>query len=135
MRINKKIIGIILLVLTVTCIAVFASEGNPAVTLDYLIEVFKPQVLSEMSYKVVNVTAGDRFYGGEGCEFILRGGKGFVKASELGGLNDATSGDDLADGTPVPPNHLLIVPRDDLRGFVAETDVIIIAKGKYYIGK
>ena len=139
MRINKKIIGIILVTLLAVGGSVFVSGEDLAVSLDYLLEVFKPEIKAEiseeLSFKVLNITAGDRFYGGAGCEFILRGGQATIKASALGGLNDATTGDDLWEGLLVPANHLLIVPRDDERGFVALNDVIIMVKGKYFIGK
>ena len=136
MRINKKITAIIITALVFSVIFyAFASDGTFAVSLDYLLDVFKPEILSETSFKVVSVPEGERFYGSAGCEFILRGGSGTIRGSELGGLNDATSGDDLFGGIAVPPNHLLIVPRDDGRGFVADSDTIIMVKGKYYIGK
>ena len=70
---------------------------------------------------------------GAGCEFILRGGEATVIASKNGGLSDTTDGVDLTQDTLVPANHLLIVPRDDGRGFDAVTDVIIMVKGTYEI--
>jgi len=133
---HRPLAVIILSVLILAGMCFFAAgEDYLAVSLDYLLDVFKPQIMSEMSFQVVNVPKGDRFYGGEGCEFILRGGTGIIRASAQGGVNDATEGADLWGGLPVPPHHLLIIPRDDGRGFVAETDVIIMVKGKYYIGK
>jgi Na+-translocating ferredoxin:NAD+ oxidoreductase RNF subunit RnfB len=61
------------------------------------------------------------------------GGEATVNASNQGGLSDTTAGGDLAQDTNVPANHLLIVPRDDGRGFEATTDVIIMVKGAYEI--
>ena len=128
--------SVMLLVVLLMGMCFFAAgEDYLAVSLDYLLDVFKPAVISEMSFKVVDIPEGDRFYAGEGCEFILRGGTATVRASELGGINDSTEGTDLWGGLTVPANHLLIVPRDDGRGFVAETDVIIMVKGKHFIGK
>ena len=135
MGIKKKIIGIILLIAVLIGMSVLASEEDPVVSLSYLIDTFKPSVLRTVTFTVLDIKAGERFYGCEGCEFILRGGKGIVKASSLGGLNNATNGTDLEEGSYLPPNHLIIVPRDDGRGFVAETDVIIMVKGNYYFGK
>ena len=136
MCIKKRIIGIILLALIVVGIGVFAaSDDDLVVSLGYLNDIFRPSVTDELTFKVVTVPMGARFYGGGGCEFILRGGKATVKASELGGLSDTTSGEDLGAGYFVPANHLVIVPRDDQRGFVAASEVIIMVKGKYSIGK
>ncbi len=83
------------------------------------------------SYQVLNVTKGQKMTLGEGTEFILRAGKAEIFSTERGGIADTTAGVDLENGTSVPSNHLLIVPRADGRGFVAETDVIVMVRGSY----
>ena len=64
-------------------------------------------------FEVVNVGAGKKVIAGEGTEMILRMGSGTVIESMRGGIADTTEGADLADGTAVPSNHLLIVPLAD----------------------
>ena len=134
---KKRIFGIILLIIVAVAVTVYANGDDSVVSLSYLNEVFKPQiektVNESMAFIVVDVKKGETFVGGSGCEFILRGGSGVIKASSLGGINDATSGADLGENTVVPANHLLIVPRDDQRGFIATQDAIIMVKGKYSI--
>lgn len=84
-------------------------------------------------FKVVEIEKGKKFIGDAGCELILRMGSGTVIATEKGGIADTTAGFDLPNLTPMPSNHLLIVPLADGRGFVADTDVIIMVKGGYKV--
>lgn len=152
-RRKTAIICLVCVFLGATCAFGFAAE-DALVTEGYLNEVFFlkvkeyiNQVLSQNPgtdqpgttpgssevFSVVSVKEGQNFYGREGCEFILRQGSGTIIASDLGGLNDVTGGVDLGSGQAVPPNHLLIVPRDDSRGFTATSEVLIMVKGGYLI--
>ena len=81
----------------------------------------------------MTVSKNKKLIGGSGCEIILRQGTAEIVASELGGISDVTLAVDLVDGATVPANHLLIIPRDDGRGFKAKTDVIVMVKGNYEI--
>lgn len=137
MKKNKKtyvILGAVITALTVTALA---SGEDPVISLSYLNEIFMPKVETKIKetavFTVVNVPKGKQFVAKEGCELILRGGEALVKASKNGGLSDTTDGVDLSEGEAVPANHLLIIPRDDGRGFLAKTDVIILSKGSYEI--
>ena len=85
------------------------------------------------AFEVVEVDAGQKIICSKGAELILRMGSATVIATEKGGLADTTAGYDLGNGTPMPSNHLLIVPVDDGRGFKAETDVIVLIKGGYKV--
>ncbi len=152
-RQKTAIICFVCVFLCATC-AYGLATNDALITEGYLNEVFFPKVKEYINqvtsqnpgtdqpgtssgasetFTVVSVKEGQNFYGKEGCEFILRQGAGTVIASELGGLNDVTSGTDLGNGQAVPPNHLLIVPRNDSRGFTATKDVLIMAKGGYLI--
>ena len=84
-------------------------------------------------YEIVNVKKGKKITFGESTEVILRAGNGTVFTSDLGGIADVTGGNDLTVGTRVPLNHLLIVPRDDGRGFTTESDAVIMVRGSYSI--
>ncbi len=85
------------------------------------------------SFKVVNMTEGQQMICEAGTELILRMGKAEIIATEKGGIADTTAGYDLANGTQMPSNHLLIVPLADGRGIVAKNDVIVMVKGGYKI--
>ena len=84
-------------------------------------------------YEIVNVKKGKKITFGESTEIILRAGNGTVFTSEQGGIADVTGGNDLTAGARVPLNHLLIVPRDDGRGFTTESDAVIMVRGDYNI--
>jgi hypothetical protein len=84
---------------------------------------------------VVELKAGERLIAAQGTEIILRGGKALVIDNPLGGLADVTAAKDLRMNQVVPPNHLLIVPRDDGRGVKAENNVILIVRGAYRVEK
>ncbi len=95
------------------------------------------QKLQASKYEIVAIKPGKQMITGDSTEIILRQGQAKVIGSSLGGLSDVTEGIDIAGGGNVPPNHLLIVPRDDGRGIVAdqysEKDVLVLVKGTYTI--
>lgn len=84
-------------------------------------------------YRVEEVPAGSRVLGEAGTELVLRGGRATAITSELGGLLDVTAGADIREGARISPNHLIVVPRDDGRSFYAETDLILMVKGRITI--
>lgn len=137
MKCSKKILLIALAMATVLTVSVLASGEDPVISLSYLNEIFMPKVETKIKetavFTVATIAKGKTFQAKEGCEFILRGGEATVIASKNGGLSDTTDGVDLTDKEVVPANHLLIVPRDDGRGFSAKTDVIILVKGAYEV--
>lgn len=135
-------------------IAVFSEPGtsdDPVVTKSYIVDEVIPQIKAYIDERfgaaasegvvtsasdkfiVVNVSAGKSVICEAGTELILRMGKGTIIATEKGGLADTTAGYDLANGTEMPSNHLLIVPLADGRGFRADTDVLVMVKGAYTI--
>ncbi len=133
---------------------VFSEPGgtdDPVVTKSYIVDKVVPDIKAYVdqqlgiaasdgtvtarpsSFVVVNLTAGQSVIGEAGTELILRMGKGTIIATQKGGLADTTAGYDLADGTPMPSNHLLIIPVADGRGFEATTDAIVMVKGGYTV--
>ena len=121
------------LTVTYTVMANPGSDSDPVISFSYLTEIFKPEVKKELTFQVVSVSEGESLTGTAGTEMILRMGKAAIFATESGGLSDVTAGYDLPDGTEMPPNHLLIVPKDDGRGIVAKTDCLVMVKGGYTI--
>jgi len=85
------------------------------------------------TFKVVEADAGQEIICSAGAEIILRMGKATVIATEKGGLADTTAGFDLANGTDMPSNHLLIIPVGDGRGIRATEKVIVMIKGGYTV--
>lgn len=84
-------------------------------------------------FTVIALKAGEKLICDESAEIILRSGEAKTLASELGGLDNVTSGHDLENSDDVPKNHLLIVPRTDCRGIKAITDAYVMVKGGYVI--
>lgn len=137
---KKILVTMIILVTLGASLSVAVGTDDPLITESYLNDVFFEEVKEYIaqngfgsSFTVVSVSKGQKFIGGAGCEFILRQGQGEVISAELGGLSDVTAGYDITSGVSVPPNHMLIIPRDDGRGFTALTDVVIMVKGSYTI--
>jgi hypothetical protein len=86
------------------------------------------------SYKVVTLDPGQTIKGGEGAEFILRGGAATAIASSNGGVSDVTGGTDLAQGEKIEVNHLLLTPRNDGRGMkVGGSTAYVLVRGSYTI--
>ncbi len=85
-------------------------------------------------FKVVVVEAGKKFLPGEGTEFILRSGLArAVVLIEANGLTNLTTGRNLKNGDLIERDHLILSPRDDGRGIIAETEIILLVKSKYRI--
>ncbi len=105
------------------------TEADPLITRSYIESVVYP----ESHFKVVNVSAGKSLILSAGTEVILRMGNCTVIGTAKGGLSDVTMGFDLANGTSVQGNHLLICPLDDGRGLKMSTDGIVMIKGRYTI--
>lgn len=133
---KKTILAIICIVAVITSgvmlFSAFAEPGSsddPIVTKSYIDNVLS-QMSGGPSYRLVSMNDSQKLVCGAGAELILRQGGGTIFSSLNGGLADVTEGVDLADGTPVPANHLLIVPVSDGRGFVAHGNVLVLVRGE-----
>ena len=83
-------------------------------------------------YTVVYLTRGQSITGS--CEIILRSGTAEALCPGSNGLSDLTIGADLAGGTEISLNHLLLVPRNDGRGItVTSADAYIMVRGTYTV--
>ena len=141
---------------TVVAFATAGDNNDPLVSLSYITDVLIPDLDSRIdrevdakvaeaiqsrpsgessSFVLVNVKAGNKIIGGEGTEFILRSGTGTIISTAQGGVADLTAGVDLANGTEVPKNHHMLIPRNDSRGMVFTMDGIVMVKGTYKISK
>jgi hypothetical protein len=126
-----------ILFFAVTCLSIAAvvyaaqpgTEDDPLVTKSYIESVLYP----EIKFKVIEVPAGKSVICSAGTEMILRMGTCSIIGTQKGGVSDVTMGYDLANGSAVQGNHLLIVPLDDGRGVKTSTDCLIMIKGGYTI--
>jgi len=132
------------------------SDANPLVAQDYVdskvenltakinelsavIEDLNKQVadLKEgaggSKFEAVEVKAGKQLVAGASTEIVIRSGKATAVGSANGGLSDLIAGVDIPTGGNIPLNHLLLVSRDDGRGFKVKSDVWILIKGEYTI--
>jgi len=124
------------------------SEEDPLVTRSFVEENFARKgevdydfdIPESTTFQVVDVKPGQFLEGKEGTEIILRAGNAKIVSKTfpdgtVNGLADLSTGEDLTSGA-VPSNHLLLVPRSDGRGVMAESyayDVIFLVKGDYEI--
>ena len=70
----------------------------------------------------------------ESAEFIIRrGSANIVDPSKQNGIPNLTTGKDDANNAKAGLQQLYLVPRDDGRGIVAKTDLIIMVRGGYKI--
>jgi len=85
-------------------------------------------------FVVVTLQSGQSVVGGAGSEIILRSGSATAISSASGAVSDVTTGADLAQGSTVSKNHLLIVSRDDGRGIQATSNsVYVLVSGSHQI--
>ncbi|MGI5838067.1 MAG: hypothetical protein ACOX8W_00165 [bacterium] len=101
------------------------SEADPLVARSYVDQY--------VGLRVVSVPAGQRLTAGVGTEIIIRDGKAAAVAGTGGGLSDLTAAKDLKAGEVLALNHLLLVPREDGRGFAAVSDVTALVRGQYEV--
>lgn len=135
-RILASLLGVGLILTTAHY--AMAEEEDPLVSVSYLnkrLEEVRPIGTAAAGLEVVEMEKGDRLSTAQGTQIILRSGKGRIIASERGGIADLTSGQDLGQGAKVPANHLLLVPRSDGRGLVAESHVVLLVTGSYDMGQ
>lgn len=111
---------------------VTAQTPEPGSSADPLVS--KSYVDQMTIFRVVTVPAGQTIIGDGGTEIVLRGGKATAITTAQGGLLNVTSGVDVQQGEAISPNHLIVVPRNDGRGFLAETDLVLMVKGPATIG-
>ncbi|MBR5613950.1 MAG: hypothetical protein IKW64_01425 [Clostridia bacterium] len=153
MKTKKFKIAAVILCVAVAFSVVLAEPGgndDPLISQSYIENVLMPQLKqyiesriaevnsgagtgSSDAFKVVEAKAGQQIICSAGTELILRMGSATIIATEKGGLADTTAGFDLANGTDMPSNHLLIVPVADGRGIKANNDIIVMVKGSYTV--
>jgi hypothetical protein len=115
------------------------TANDPIVTKSYVDQAIEAMggggsAGSSSTLIVVEVAAGQKLYGGEGTEFIVRTGKAVAFSGDASGIPDLTGAKDLTAGTVIPLNHLLLFPREG-RGIQPDlkekNSVIVMVRGSY----
>lgn len=111
--------------------------NDPLVTKSYvdqkIAELSNTSTEQNNTYEVVFVPAGKVILGKQGSEIILRSGIAKAIDSTGGGLQDMTDGVDVVGGQDIARYHLMIIPREDGRGMLAEKDCTLMVRGGYEI--
>ncbi len=93
----------------------------------------QPVVIPAPTYEVITVAKGQKMLTGSGTEFVLRSGRARAVEGPGGGLSDLTAGRALPVNEIIGRDHLILSPREDGRGLIAETDTILLVRGGYKI--
>ncbi len=137
--------------LSVFVFAAYDSSNDPLITFSYL-ESYVEQMIRPIREKIANIegtvaspekytsiclSPGQMLQCTASTELILRVGSAVIVSPFTNqGLSDITAGVDLLNGTDVPKNHCLIIPRgNDGRGILitGPYDAHIMVGGAYTI--
>ena len=166
---NKKMVlfvSIVLAACLITGIAVYAAtslgtQDDPLITLSYLTDSLRPQLMSEVeqevnaaakeletsfnnaianaggastdTYKVITLTNGQTLTGDIGCEIMLREGSATAYTPSSTVLSDASGGTGLNGGSVLTANHLYLVGEKG-DGIAATSGVKLLVRGTFSIG-
>jgi hypothetical protein len=120
------------------------TANDPIVTKSYVDEAVGKLVSEQLAKQsgansslklvVVELKAGQKLYGGEGAEFIIRTGKAVAFSGDASGIPDLTGAKDLTAGMAIPLNHHLLFPREG-RGIQADPKekhtIYVMVRGPY----
>ena len=122
----------------------YGSQDDPLITLSYLEEVFKPQVLEEVglsgagsstakgSFQLVTLSDGQVLQGKRGCEVLLRIGAAVACGPDEPVLVDTSAGTEISDGTALTKNHLYMITIEG-NGLCAVGTAKVLVSGGYTI--
>lgn len=163
-RIKKSLTVFIMLlcILTVGVSAdnVYSTQNDPLVSLSYVNDVLKPQIVAQVmekieaeyvkitditsvnaaNYKVVTLKKDSTLMAKGVCEAVILSGNATVivtssqNISAGNGINDLTAGNVVTNGKVLPFSHYLVISSADGRGFYAASgDVTLLIRGEYSI--
>ena len=149
------VILLMLLALFVSADSEYTTENDPLVSLSYVNNVLKPQIISEVldeikslypnsgaqtTYRLVTMKKGQSLTASGCVEVIMTYGSAnaVVTASEnlyAGvGLDDLTAAKRLRNGDMLLTDHYIVIPRGDGRGFTVTSDsAYFLVRGEYNI--
>jgi len=101
-------------------------------------DALKREIIGELAagqnsvFIPIRAVKGQIILGGEGSEIVLRSGRAAGYCGGENGMVDVTAGAEVFNGSDIPLNHLLLVPRDDGRGVAVTSDEAwLVIKGVY----
>jgi hypothetical protein len=97
------------------------GSNDPLVTQSYVDQY--------VQWKVAELKTGQVLLGHSGAEFIHRRGQAVIVDPTGNGIPDVSAGADIHEGSTVPVNHLLVIPRDDGRGIKARSPAVVMYRG------
>jgi hypothetical protein len=116
------------------------STDDPLVTKSYVDQQIKANLQTgagtggSSQIQVIQLQPGQMLTANSGAEVIVRSGKTVAFSSDENGIPDVTSGKDIAPGSAIETNHMLIFPRDG-RGIKPDpkvkTDIFVMVRGGY----
>lgn len=131
MRLNRNRTIILVLLAAASLFVVYTAfagadsdpgtSGDPLVTQSYVDRYVR--------WEVAELETGQVLKGYAGTEIIVRRGQTVVIDPVGNGIPDLTAGTDIFAGSPVPNNHLLLIPRDDGRAVGAKSAVVVMYRG------
>ena len=155
---NKIILSLLIAVLFMLAISIPASaetskQDDPLVTLSYVNEVLKPQIIAEVleqlgsggttaggsSYNDISVANGKLLKLGADCEFIYRGGGATIITSSAqpgDGVTDMSAGTEFFSGKPLEFGHVYYASESEAVKYILITGerAYFTVRGSYEIG-
>ena len=162
MKRNKIIATVVLVAMFLGLgiyVAAYDSSSDPIISLSYLNDIFKTQVMNEVDkkistavgsipanggedssssgYDIVELSTGDVLYASDACDIMLRSGTAVcVAPTATQGIADYTDATEILAGQSLIKNHMCLIPRGDGRGVVAtSSSVFIMVRGAYTVVK
>ncbi|MBE6622052.1 MAG: hypothetical protein E7630_03765 [Ruminococcaceae bacterium] len=163
-RISKLTTIFILILATLTlCVSaddVYSSQDDPLVSLSYVNDVLGPEIMAQVlskieteyvkisdigmasagSYTYVTLKKGQTLMAKACCEVVLLEGTATTVVTSSAnvaagvGISDLTAGTVNVNGSLLPANHYMVIPKADGRGLVVSSDTaIILVRGEYNI--
>ena len=141
-NLKRKIIPVIISVVLIFILCIPASaeetEDDPLVTLSYVNEVLKPQIIAEVleqlgdgvvvtgnsAYKDIFTEGGKMLRLGSDCEFIYRGGGAVIitTSTDMGdGVTDMSARTEFFSGKTLEFGHVYYASESDARKFILIT--------------
>lgn len=156
-------IFVLLLAVLTVCVSAdgtYSTKNDPLVSLSYVNDVLGPEIMQKVldkigsdyvktedignitggNYTAVTLNRGQTVMSRSCCEVVILDGSTTVIITSAenirtgAGISDLTDGKVLVNGTVLPANHYLVIPKGDGRGFAVTSDnANILIRGEYNI--
>lgn len=158
----STIFALLLSVLTlgISADSVYSSQDDPLVSLSYVNDVLGPEIMEKVlekidaeyvkisdisslasaSYTYVSLNKGQTLMASSCCELIILNGIATTVVTSASnqnaglGISDLTDGSVSVNGSQIPANHYMVIPKADGRGFIVTSATAnILVRGEYNI--